>query len=80
MPTPSSARALSVPAADAAPSFLVGRDPDGHWLAVEIHGLGGGIFRTRESACHYARDESGRAPGAVRVVDEPVTLPLFRSR
>ncbi len=59
---------------EATVSFLVGRDGEGHWLAVETHGLGGGLFRTRDTALHYARDESGRRPGAVRVVEEPIRL------
>ena len=55
-------------------SYLVGQDDEGHWLAVEIHGLGGGIFKTRDKAFQYARDESHRLPGAVRFVDEPIRL------
>ena len=55
-------------------SFLVGRDGEGHWLAVETHGLGGGIFKSRDKAAQYARDESRRQPGAVRFVDEPIRL------
>lgn len=55
-------------------AFLVGQDGEGHWLAVEIHGLGGGIFRSRDRAVQYARDESHRLPGAVRLVEEPIRL------
>lgn len=55
-------------------AFLVGRDGDGHWLAVETHGLGGGIFKDLEKAARYARDESHGQPGAVRFVDEPIRL------
>ena len=55
-------------------AFLVGRDGDGHWLAVETHGLGGGIFKDLERAVRYARDESHGQPGAVRLVDEPIRL------
>ena len=55
-------------------SFIVGQDREGHWLAVETHGFGGGIFRTRDSAYRYARDECHRRPGAVRLVDEPISL------
>ena len=55
-------------------AFVVGQDPEGHWLAVETHGLGGGIFRSRDIAFHYARDECHRRPGAVRFVDEPLSL------
>jgi hypothetical protein len=55
-------------------AFLVGQDGEGHWLAVETHGLGGGIFKSRDTAFQYARDESHRLPGAVRFVDEPIRL------
>ena len=55
-------------------AFLVGQDGEGHWLAVDTHGLGGGIFRSRDKAIRYARDESHRQPGAIRFVDEPIHL------
>ena len=55
-------------------SYLVGQDEEGHWLAVEIHGLGGGIFSNRDKAFRYAREESRRMPGTVRFVDEPIRL------
>lgn len=55
-------------------AFLVGQDREGHWLVVETHGLGGGIFRSRDKAFRYARDESRRLPGAVRFVDGPICL------
>lgn len=55
-------------------NFLIGRDGEGHWLAVETHGHGGGIFKSRDTALQYARDESRRQPGAVRFVDEPIRL------
>ena len=57
-------------------AFIVGQDREGHWLAVETHGLGGGLFRSRDTAFHYARDECRRRPGAVRFVDEPLSLTL----
>ncbi len=55
-------------------AFRVGQDGEGHWLAVETHGLGGGIFKSRDQAVQYARDESHRLPGAVSFVDEPIRL------
>ena len=58
-------------------AFLVGQDGEGHWLAVETHGLGGGIFRSRDRALRYARDESHGQPGAVRFAAAPIRL--FRS-
>ena len=55
-------------------AYLVGQDGEGHWLAVEVHGLGGGIFTSRGDALRYARDESRHQPGAVRFADAPVRL------
>ena len=59
---------------DAPVAFLVGQDGEGHWLAVETHGLGGGLFRSRDTAVRYARHESQSLPGAVRVVEGPIRL------
>lgn len=55
-------------------AFLVGQDGEGHWLAVETHGLGGGIFMSRDKALRYARDESHGSPGAVRLAAGPIRL------
>lgn len=57
-------------------SFLIGRDLDGRWVALETHGLGGGLFRTREAAEHYAAFETARRPGAIRFVQSPLRLAL----
>ncbi|WP_162375434.1 RAG2 PHD domain containing protein [Ancylobacter sp. TS-1] len=54
--------------------FLVGQDRQGHWLAVERHGLAGGIFATREAALRYARDESQRRPGTVRLTRRTIAF------
>lgn len=54
--------------------YVVGRDPHGFWVAVEIHGRSGGLFRSREAATDYAAFETGRRADAVRVMSEPVTL------
>ena len=58
-------------------AFIVGQDREGHWLAVETHGFGGGIFRSRDIAAHYAREECHRRPGAVRFADEPISLSIW---
>ena len=58
------------------PVFLVGQDREGHWVAVETHGLGGGLFTSREAALHYAAFETGRGLDAVRVVSETIELRL----
>ncbi len=57
-------------------AFVVGQDREGHWLAVETHGFGGGIFRSRDIAAHYAREECHRRPGAVQFADEPISLSI----
>ncbi len=57
-----------------APCFVVGQDCDGHWLAVETHGLGGGIFVSRDAAWHYAWSLAGRRREAVSVAAEPIVL------
>lgn len=59
-------------------SFLVGQDGEGHWLAVETHGLGGGIFTTKDAALHYARGETGRRPEAVALVAATILLTMAR--
>ena len=60
------------PSALQGPDFLVGQDRAGHWLALETHGLAGGIFSTRDAALHYAAFESNHRPDAVRVCAEPI--------
>ncbi|MCJ2015440.1 hypothetical protein [Methylobacterium sp. J-076] len=47
--------------------FVVGQDSKGRWVALEIHGRGGGLFRDRQAAFHYASAETGRCPEAVVV-------------
>ena len=54
--------------------FIVGPDCAGHWLAVETHGLGSGLFRSQEAALRYARSETDRRPGAVRLTSRPLKL------
>lgn len=56
------------------PVFLVGQDPEGRWLALRVGGRAGGLFRSRADALRYARSETGRRPGAVRLSAEPLTL------
>lgn len=57
-----------------APTFLVGLDTEGHWIAVETHGRGGGIFADRGTAIRYAEFETGRRPRAVRFSAKPLRL------
>ena len=59
-------------------SFVVGQDGDGHWLAVETHGLGGGLFVSREAALHYALMETARRPGTVVMASAAILLMMSR--
>lgn len=54
--------------------FVVGQDPEGRWVAVEIHGRAGGLFRSREAAIDFAEDETGHRPDAVRLSGERIAL------
>ncbi|MDQ0470950.1 hypothetical protein [Labrys wisconsinensis] len=56
------------------PDFLVGQDSAGHWLALETHGLAGGIFRSRDAALHYAMLETSHRPEAVHLTADRVEL------
>lgn len=58
------------------PAFLVGRDAEGHWLALERHGLAGGLFLTEAAAVRYARFETDSRPGAVTPTQTLLTLRL----
>ena len=62
--------------ADASARFVVGQDPEGHWVAIEIHGRAGGLFRNRQAAVDYATDETGHRPDAVRLSGERIALRL----
>jgi hypothetical protein len=65
-----------LPATGEAARFVVGQDRQGHWIAVEIHGRGGGLFRNRQAAFHYAESETGRRRGGVIVAGERIELRL----
>jgi hypothetical protein len=51
-------------------SFIIGRDREGRWIVHETHGLGGGMFVSRDAALSYAQFESGHRPGAVRLTTQ----------
>ena len=55
-------------------SFVVGQNPRGAWVALETHGLAGGIFVSRDAALHYAQFETGHRPGAVHLVSQALEL------
>jgi hypothetical protein len=51
------------------PSFLVGCDERNCWVAVEVHGLSGGLFTDRDAALKFVWEETGGRTGAVRMVE-----------
>ena len=55
--------------------FVVGQDREGYWLAIEMHGRGGGLFISREAALKYAEFETDHQPGAVECTERLVQLP-----
>jgi hypothetical protein len=73
LPLPAAAIVVEPPQ-PASPRFIVGQDPQGRWVAVEVHGLGGGLFRTRHDAIHYATDATHHRPDAVAISSEQVAL------
>ncbi len=54
--------------------FIVGQDPQGLWLALETHNLGGGLFKSLHDALHFADAETGHRPGSVELASEPLQL------
>lgn len=59
---------------DVAPSYRVGQDGQGHWVAIEGKGLAGGIFRSQEDAIRFACVETGCRPEDVPVAVGPIRL------
>lgn len=55
------------PAQRQALEFVVGQDRRGAWVAVEAHGLAGGVFVSRDAAIHYVAAECGKRRDAVPV-------------
>jgi hypothetical protein len=64
----------SRPLAAAAPYFLLGLNTAGSWVIRETSGRRAGLFRTRDAAVKYARDES--AGGLFTIVHLPEGLEL----
>ncbi len=64
------------PAGAAPPSYVVGQDGEGHWVAVEAGGRAGGIFRTRQDAIRYASVETGCRPNDVPLAADPIPFRL----
>lgn len=59
---------------DPLPRFIVGQDPHGWWVALEAHGLAGGLFRTCADAIHYAAGETQRRPDGVILSQERIAF------
>lgn len=57
-----------------APYFLLGLNAAGLWVIRETSGRKAGLFRTREAAIKFARDES--MDGIFTIVHEPDGLEL----
>lgn len=57
-----------------APYFLLGRNSRGVWVIRETTGRRAGLFRTRESAIKYAREES--LDGNFTILHRPEGLEL----
>ncbi len=56
------------------PQYLVGRDRAGFWIATDMSGSNGGLFKDKAAALHYAGLQTDLLPGAVRLIDEPLEL------
>jgi hypothetical protein len=57
-----------------APCFLLGLNSAGQWVIRESTGRRAGLFRTREAAIKYARDES--PSGDFTILHQPEGLEL----
>lgn len=56
------------------PLFLIGKDKDGFWVALEAHNCAGGIFFTERGARKFAKHWAGPRGCATMAVSEPVEL------
>ncbi len=60
-----------------APYFLLGRNAAGAWVIRETTGRRAGLFRTRDAAIKYARDES--VDGNFTILHRPEGLEFDRA-
>ena len=74
MSSPTPAVPASPVSASETPHFVVGRDGRGCWVAVEIHGRAGGLFRTCQAALHYAVEATAHRPDSVRIAADRIEL------
>jgi hypothetical protein len=56
------------------PTFMIGCNSRGNWVAQEKSGTRGGLFVSRAEALKYARFESGNDPHAVVMVSGTLEL------
>ena len=54
--------------------FIIGQDPQGHWIAIDSAGREGGFFVSQEAALKYVAAETGRRRGAARFSTKPLSL------
>lgn len=54
--------------------FLIGQNTAGQWLALETHRLGGGLFKTCQSAIRFVELETGHRAGAYEMSSTPLSL------
>ena len=52
--------------------FIIGQDPEGHWIVTEVCKRCGGIFVSRDAAVKYAVSEWGFDPQMIRWSNEPL--------
>ena len=69
---------LTASAGGAGLSFTIGQDASGCWVALDSHGIAGGLFRNRDDAIHYAGAEIRNAAGEIRFATGPVAFTLGR--
>ncbi|MCJ2041456.1 RAG2 PHD domain containing protein [Methylobacterium sp. E-041] len=55
-------------------SFTIGQDAGGCWVALESHGIAGGLFRNRDDALHYAGGEIRNGRGEIRFATGPIAF------
>ncbi|KQQ41191.1 hypothetical protein ASF58_06810 [Methylobacterium sp. Leaf125] len=54
--------------------FVIGRDGRGCWVALEVHGRAGGLFRTCQAALNYAVEATAHRPDSVRIAADRIEL------
>jgi hypothetical protein len=67
---------LASPSSGHLRSFVVGQSRHGGWVALETHGVAGGVFVSRDAARRYAEYETDHRPGAVRFASSSIELKI----